>query len=379
MTTNWFDVDKAGLAAILERRGKSFAIFELVQNAWDSGATAVSISLHPIAGEPYANLTVEDNSPDGWTDAEHAFTMFARSKRGANPEKRGRFNLGEKLVLACCREAMIETMAGTFYFTDSGRRRGQHKTTRGTRFTAQIRMTRDELAECEAAIQQLIPPIETVYNGVSLPHPTLLRVIEAKLPTQIQDAEGNLRPSLRNTKVEVYAAGPDERGDVLEMGIPIQQAEWPWRLNVLQKVPLGLDRDSITDSFRRALQVAVVNAMAATLEPEIVSAPWVQESIGDARATGETVTTVIRKQFGERAVVAVVGDPIANARAEADGCTVVHGGSLGADVWANVRKHAAIIPSSRAYPTMKPEGRAAVVASMGGTCPMCNQKLPTAG
>lgn len=375
--TNWFDVDKAGLAAILERRGKSFAIFELVQNAWDSGATAVSINLDPIVGQPYANLTVEDNSPEGWVDADHAFTMFSRSSRGANPEKRGRFNLGEKLVLACCRSATIATMAGTLHFNESGRRRSSDKTSVGTRFTAQIRMTRDELSECEASIAELIPPISTTYNGVPLTRPTLLRTIEAKLPTQIQDTEGNLRPSLRNTKVEVYDG--NGCGGVLEMGIPVQTAEWPWRLNVLQKVPLGLDRDSITDSFRRALQVAVVNAMAATLEPEIVSAPWVQESIGDARATGETVTTVIRKQFGERAVVAVVGDPIANARAEADGCTVVHGGSLGADVWANVRKHAAIIPSSRAYPTMKPEERAAVVQAMGGTCPMCNQKLPIVG
>jgi len=31
----WFEVDKQGLAKILERRGKEFALFELVQNAWD--------------------------------------------------------------------------------------------------------------------------------------------------------------------------------------------------------------------------------------------------------------------------------------------------------------------------------------------------------
>src|SRR5687768_5610372 len=102
----WFDIDKAGLAAILERRGKAFALFELVQNAWDSGTERVEIRLSPIAGEPYATLEVEDWG-EGFADLAHAYTMFARSSRAGNPTKRGRFNLGEKLVLALCRKAAI--------------------------------------------------------------------------------------------------------------------------------------------------------------------------------------------------------------------------------------------------------------------------------
>ena len=43
---NWFEVDKLGLAQILERKGKEFALFELVQNAWDEpGVTKVSVAL----------------------------------------------------------------------------------------------------------------------------------------------------------------------------------------------------------------------------------------------------------------------------------------------------------------------------------------------
>ncbi len=36
MTNTWFNVDKKGLAKLLEQRGKAFAVFELVQNAWDA-------------------------------------------------------------------------------------------------------------------------------------------------------------------------------------------------------------------------------------------------------------------------------------------------------------------------------------------------------
>src|SRR5262245_18500698 len=101
MSSNWFDVDKAGLAAILERRGKSFAIFELVQNALDSGTDRVSISLVPVHGSPTAVMDIEDWG-DGFDDLAESFTMFRRSRRSSDPQKRGRFSLGEKLVLAIC-------------------------------------------------------------------------------------------------------------------------------------------------------------------------------------------------------------------------------------------------------------------------------------
>jgi hypothetical protein len=38
-----FVVDKKGLAKLLERKGKSFAIVELIQNAWDEDTTTVGM------------------------------------------------------------------------------------------------------------------------------------------------------------------------------------------------------------------------------------------------------------------------------------------------------------------------------------------------
>lgn len=48
---SWFNVDKAWLAGILERRGKFFAVAELVGNAWDSGATVAEIELEALPNE----------------------------------------------------------------------------------------------------------------------------------------------------------------------------------------------------------------------------------------------------------------------------------------------------------------------------------------
>jgi len=120
----WFDVDKEGLAKIMERRGgKTFAIFELIQNGWDQNVMRVDVSLTPVDGRPAAMLVVEDDDPEGFADLSHAFTLFAESVKKSDPSKRGRFNLGEKLVLACCNLATITTTTGAVEFASTGRRR----------------------------------------------------------------------------------------------------------------------------------------------------------------------------------------------------------------------------------------------------------------
>src|SRR5262245_56826491 len=80
----WFEVDKQGLAKILERKGKEFALLELIQNAWDEpGVSQVSASL-AYRGRNRALLVVEDDAPEGFKDLSHAYTLFAESGKKAN-------------------------------------------------------------------------------------------------------------------------------------------------------------------------------------------------------------------------------------------------------------------------------------------------------
>lgn len=374
MSESWFNVDRAGLAALIEHRGKSFAVFELIQNAWDSGAKNVSIKIEPIPGRPMAELTVKDNSTEGWANIEDAFTMFGRSRRGSDATKRGRYCMGEKLVLALCGWAKVETTGGTITFNDGGRRRSSERTESGTIFTCHIKMTRDELVEVEEAIAQLIPPanVTTTFNGQELSLRQVIRTFDVKLPTVLMDQDGNLRPTTRLTTVEAFEQiTGDGVGQILEMGIPVCNADWPWRLNVHQKVPMGMERNQVTDAFRRALQVAATNAMADTLNSEQAVQPWACEAMGDSRIKPEAVQKLIVERFGERAVVAVPGDPMANATAEAGGYTVIHGGAMSADAWANVRKHNLIPSTSQAFPTPRPADRGAAPQ----VCPLCKQAV----
>lgn len=369
----WFDVDKAGLAAILERRGKFFALAEIISNAWDSGATRVDVTLSPIEGKPYAELSVRDDG-EGFADLSHAHTMFARSSRAGDSTKRGRFNLGEKLVLAVCRNATIYTTSGGLEFREDGSaRKLSGKQFDGTLFQAEIRMARDEYADVCQQMRRLIPPCGTTFNGVEIFRPDSVCSFEAKLPTELADADGLIRRSTRTATVEVYE---DESGsgEILEMGIPVVETDTGYRVNVLQKIPLNMDRDNVTPAFLRALNAHVLNHVHDNLTPEAASSAWVQDAAGNSLATKDAVKAVVVKRFGEHAVVATPNDPIANANAAASGFTVIPGGALSGDAWANVRKHELLQPSARVFPTPTPDEMANRQA-MAAKCPTCGKAM----
>src|SRR5713226_2919182 len=76
----WFVVSKEGLRKTLERKGKEFAIYELLQNAFDEASTKVTLTLAaPTNGKSI--LTCVDDAPLGYTNLSDAHTMFAKSKK----------------------------------------------------------------------------------------------------------------------------------------------------------------------------------------------------------------------------------------------------------------------------------------------------------
>jgi hypothetical protein len=132
--SNWIDIDLNGLEKILSRRSKEFFVYELVQNAWDEFATRVDVHLS-FSERGRSRIVVTDDSPRGFRDLSHAFTMYAESTKKANVRQRGMFNAGGKFVLAFCEEASIITMTGGMVFDANGRRRTRKRTVRGAEFS----------------------------------------------------------------------------------------------------------------------------------------------------------------------------------------------------------------------------------------------------
>jgi hypothetical protein len=358
MTNNkqWFDIDKQGLAKILKRKGVEFAVFELIQNAWDeSGVSCVEVNLTPAdKAKGFALLTVRDDAPEGFSDLRHAYTLFAESAKKSNAEQRGRFNLGEKLVLSLCEWAEITTTKGTVRFDKDGRNETtMNRREHGTQFTAKIQMTNAEIAQVTTAVQRLIPPfdIKTTFNGVRIENREITEIVSAKLPTELSDDEGRLRRTDRKAPIHCYAVNDGETAFIYEMGIPVVEHDCAFHCDVQQKVPLTMDRENVTPEFLRKLRAAIFNVTHASLTIEDMNHEWVQTAIESKDVLPEAVEDFMTKRFGELRATYDPSDPEANNKAVSKGYTIVKGGMLSGAAWKNVKTFETIAPAGQLFPT----------------------------
>lgn len=355
--TKWFEVDKAGLAKLLAGRPKSFVLYELLQNALDQTVTRVDASIQYVEGARAALITVTDDDPEGFADLRDAFTLFAESRKKRNPTKRGRFNLGEKLVLAMAKCAYIETTTGGVEFTAGGKRvQRRQRREAGSMFRATIPMTRAEIAEMIASAKRLIVPagIITTINGQQLPDRPPVAGFEETLPTVLADDEGVLRKTSRKTAVYVYEVLPDETPTLYELGIPVVEIGGNFHVDVAQKVLLNMDRDNVTPAYLQTLRVAVLNHTHDKLDESDASQVWVKAATGDERASPDAVRAVLALRFGENAVRYDPSDVEANKRSQAEGRPVVYGGHLSAQEWASANRAGVLPAAGDVTPSPKP-------------------------
>jgi hypothetical protein len=338
MTTNasWFTVDRAGLAKQLADMPTWRLISELLQNAWDEQATRVVVSIDKSNIRGYYDVCVEDDNPNGFADLSHAWTLFAPSTKSTNAEKRGRFNLGEKLLLAGSRSATITTTSGMVRFDSAGRSATKsHQRPAGS--SVFVTMKISDLEETIDSLHRLIAPIPTTINGVLMQPGTPLKRIPAKLPTMVANEQGDFARTERMTEVVVYPVTASRPAAIYEMGIPVVDVDLPYSLDVQQKVPLNRDRDNVTPAYLQQLRVLAFNAMYEQLKPEEFKTDWARAAAGDERAEAPAVTHSLDQRFGTKRVAYDPSDPEANRIAMSKGYTVVHGGSLSGGEWTNAR------------------------------------------
>jgi len=365
---SWFEVDRTGLRKLIEDKGPAAVVVELIQNAWDQDVTRVDVTLQMLPGKPVAEIVVEDDDPAGFEELDHSFTLFAESGKKADPEKRGRFNIGEKLVLSLCSVATISSTTGTIRFDAKGRHRSGIRRERGSRFEGTLRLTREDYAAVEQLVQSLIPPIgiTTTFNGVTLDTRRPLAELTATLPTAEADGEGVLRRVTRTTTVRVYMPRGDE-AMLYEMGIPVVSTGDSYDVDISQKVPLNFNRDNVPPAYLRSVRTAVLNAMHAYLTDEDATAAWVREASSDPRCSNSAITTVVAKRFGDKRVIADPSDTEGTKLAASQGYVVVHGGALSAGEWANAKRAQAIQPAGQVTPS--PRVLAETGGSLDGTDP----------
>lgn len=356
--SEWFSVDRAGLSKQAQEHSKGRLIGELVQNALDeAGVTQITVTLALVPGRPLADLTVEDDSPEGFKDLSHAYTLFAESYKRSNPEQRGQFNVGEKMVLAVCESASIETTKGTVVFDPAEGRieKPRQKRERGSVFQGRIKLTREEYPEVCDYLRSLLLPENVVvtFNGTRLLPRKPLRTFETSLDTLIADEGGVMRPRVRKTSLGIFEPLPGETPSLYEMGLPVVETGDKWHVNVGQKVPVNRDRDNVRPAYLQAVRVAVLNAAYDLLTTEDeATAGWVKLAGADPRCSDDAIKHLIRLRFGEKVAAPDPSDLEAMKRFQSQGGVIVAGLSKGE--WANVKRAGAVLPAGQICPTAKP-------------------------
>lgn len=352
---SFVEVDKAGLASVLARRGVEFVIYELLQNAFDEdGVTKVTVIIEDL-GRGWAAVQVEDDSPFGFRDLSHAYTLFAESYKKGTAVKRGRYNMGDKLVVALCRRATITTTSGRVVWEGNERHRdSRSKTERGSVFVGELKADREGQAKMHEAVRTVFCPehIELMLNGEPVPNRKPVKVVsDVNLPTEIGE---ELRRTRRNTTLTLYPVEPGGVARIYEMGIPVVEIECAWSIDVGQKVPLNMDRDNVTPSFLREARAKALNAMHEELPPEHAAAPWVSEALGSKEIEDDAVRAIVVARHGDKAVIADPSDREAEGLSSMRGFQVIHGGSYSGAQWDRIKAAAALLPAGQVNPSPKP-------------------------
>lgn len=353
----WFEVDRAGLARVAGRKTKVFILRELVQNSWDEPSKFISVEVYPPSKpNGLSTIRVTDDSPEGFSDLRHAYTLFAPSAKVSDASKRGRFNFGEKLVLALCSQARIETTKGTILF-DRGekRRRSPKRRDAGSMFEGLLKLTAEERELLVRSARQMIPPADrrTFVNGHEVFPRTPVVEFEHILKTEVARDDGRLEETYRHTKVRVYEVLPGEKASLFEMGIPVVETGDRWHVDIGQKVPLNMERDNVPPNWLADVRAGVANATIDLLTVADANSSWARDAMSHHEISDDSVKRLVSLRFGERAVIHDPSDQEANQKAAAEGYVVVTGSQLSSDEWHKVRAAGAIKPAGQVFPTPK--------------------------
>jgi hypothetical protein len=324
--TNWFTADKNGLASItmraIDKRGPGILIAELFQNSMDANAKNIAIDIRWHVETRSIWIDCVDDG-DGFHDLSHAWTMFAPSIKKDDATKAGRFNVGEKFVMAIAKSADIKTTCGSVSFGDEGRKNHPKiKSVNGTEVSLVLKLKKEMIQLMLDFCDTLIVPVDVnlKVNGYTIHHRKPVTTFEETLPTEIGD---ELRKTQRKTKVELYEVGKDETAMLYELGIPVVETGDKYHVNVMQKIPLNVDRDNVTPSYLRLIRVHVLNATFNQIDENDVATTWVQEAASDSRSDIHATQAILDVQYGRDALVENPFDSEANAKAVASGRTLI--------------------------------------------------------
>lgn len=346
MEKSWFIVDKEGLRKLQSGKDKTYVVRELVQNAWDESITECHLEIEKVKSKIFLKIT--DNSPEGFKNISHSYTLFAETDKRLDPEKRGRFNLGEKQVFAICDFIDLITTKGRIIFDKKGRKMTSEKIEKGTIISISFDSTDTSVEKLVDYAKSLLVPenIEFFVNGEQIKHSEPIKKFSCSMMTENEE-NGIFKRSVRKTEIEIYKK--KDKSYLFEMGIPVCEIDCAFSISVCQKVPLSTDRETVPQSFLRDLFAEVLNNTYDIIQKEDSSETWVKMGIQDERITKEAISDVLIKRFGEKFCSASPNDTNSIDDAISHGYNVIRGSEMSKEEWERAKEHSVINSSTSLF------------------------------
>ena len=350
-----FEVSDEGMRLLNEGRPPWSLVKELVQNAWDEApeATVCNVSILPDTTPTGRHrkgrsiIRVEDDG-SGFANIADAYTLMGDTAKRGNPNKRGRFNLGEKEMVSVAISAKISTVGKDVVFPErrvGGRKVADNDRTRGTVVELVMPWDEKERDEIVNMLLKFRPPSDCRLrvNDVEVVRNEPSEVHECTLDTVIQDGLGApLRPTRRKTSIEIHEQLVDaETAWLFEMGIPIQPTELAYDVDVQQKVPMPPKRDTVRQSYLQDISAETLNAMADEMEGSDFGATWVRDALEDDRTEPSTVKRTVDQRYGDK-VTFWSSNRDANMKATEQGYEVLHGRSMSKAEREAIKEHGGV-------------------------------------
>ena len=355
----WFEIDPEGLKSLNRGREPWDLIKELIQNAWDETpfATECRVTTRGTEGGSTTVVTVEDNG-SGFADIRHSYTLMSNTPKRSEPTKRGRFNRGEKDVISIAKEATIETTGTTVRFLPDGTREQEpNERLRGTLIKLTMPWNEAERVSMTNKLRTLRPPpgCQTVVDGDPVNANPAEAVRQAQVDTVMQEGnDGPLKPVKRSARIDItnpHDASGKTR--LYEMGIPIQEIDCPWDVDVQIKVPLDEKRDNVKPKYLKKIYAEVLNAVYCMTKEEEFREAWVKSAIEEPEISREAVRATLKGRYGAERAVFVVMDQDACQRARRAGYAVIDKVLSGPEKKA-FQKHCGVVDADVLFPTPPP-------------------------
>jgi hypothetical protein len=387
MKDGMFEIDVKGLAELEGGRPPHRLAFEPVANVFDEyrgygdaerrKPTYCAVTLRHSSNPRGVYLTVADDGA-GFADERDIWTFFGTTSKRSAAGVSGRFNAGDKQLLALGRSGVVKTNKTTVEFANSERKVTRHRESvvDGTIVEVLMPWSLDDLKSVREQICRVIPPEGLTYtvDGATVNRPIMKATVSVTLPT-VALIDGVVRPTQRKSQVSVLAANGEPM--LCELGMPIcslADVGFPWTLDVQQKVPVPMSRDMVQTSYLYRVIGSVLEQAAmdghSLLTEEQQGAGFLKEALEWIREP-EALSATVTSLFGENAV-RQSSDPVANANAAAAGAQIISGRCFGPATRRSLDA-AQLLPSSKKRfggsepePSVPPDVRKTICAKCGG-------------